>query len=91
VNGALLWEKRYNGPASGKDSASAVAVDGSGNVIVSHLGVGRVKMCDLAYASPRLTNHARRTQRKDSERRFLPGWEMDCQRQLGRHHRALAA
>jgi hypothetical protein len=35
VDGALLWEKRYNGPANGDDYASAVAVDGSGNVVVT--------------------------------------------------------
>ncbi len=35
ADGALLWEKRYNGPANGYDRASAVAVDGSGNVVVT--------------------------------------------------------
>lgn len=35
VDGALLWEKRYNGPASAEDFAHAVAIDGSGNVIVT--------------------------------------------------------
>ena len=35
ANGALLWEKRYNGPANGNDHATAVAVDGDGNVIVT--------------------------------------------------------
>jgi hypothetical protein len=36
-NGALLWEHRYNGPGDDTDIAQAVAVDGSGNVIVSGL------------------------------------------------------
>ena len=35
ANGALLWEQRYNGPANGNDHATAVAVDGDGNVIVT--------------------------------------------------------
>jgi hypothetical protein len=32
--GALLWTRRYNGP-SGIDDATAIAVDGSGNVVVT--------------------------------------------------------
>ncbi|HXJ55134.1 MAG TPA: leucine-rich repeat domain-containing protein, partial [Verrucomicrobiae bacterium] len=35
ADGALLWERRYNGPANSNDWASAVAVDGSGNVVVT--------------------------------------------------------
>jgi CTP:phosphocholine cytidylyltransferase-like protein len=35
ADGTLLWEQRYNGPADSYDSASAVAVDGSGNVVVT--------------------------------------------------------
>jgi hypothetical protein len=34
-DGALLWEKRYNGPANGNDSGNSVAVDGAGNVVVT--------------------------------------------------------
>jgi hypothetical protein len=34
VDGTVLWEKRYNGPANGHDIASALAVDG-GNVVVT--------------------------------------------------------
>lgn len=33
ADGALLWEQRYNGPANSYDAASAVALDGGGNVI----------------------------------------------------------
>jgi hypothetical protein len=35
ASGALLWEKRYNGPADGWDSATAAAVDLAGNVVVT--------------------------------------------------------
>jgi len=35
ADGALLWERRYNGPLNREDYARAVAVDGSSNVIVT--------------------------------------------------------
>jgi len=35
TDGALLWEKRYNGQKNGGDWAWAVAVDGSANVVVT--------------------------------------------------------
>jgi uncharacterized delta-60 repeat protein len=40
ANGALLWEKRYNGPANGDDRAQALALDGSGNVVVTGYSLG---------------------------------------------------
>lgn len=35
ANGNRKWVKRYNGPANGGDSASAIALDGKGNVYVT--------------------------------------------------------
>ena len=35
ADGALLWEKRYNGPANGNDEAAAAVLDSSGNVVVT--------------------------------------------------------
>ena len=40
ADGALLWERRYNGPANSQDYANALAVDGSGNVVVTGSSVG---------------------------------------------------
>ena len=37
ADGAVLWEHRYDGPAHWDDHPSALAVDGSGNVIVTGL------------------------------------------------------
>lgn len=41
-NGTLLWSRRYNGPGNGDDKASALKIDGSGNVNVTgqSLGIG---------------------------------------------------
>ena len=35
ANGALLWEKSYNGPANSVDSATSVAIDSAGNVAIT--------------------------------------------------------
>lgn len=37
ADGALLWEKQYDGPAHRNDAPTALVVDGSGNVIVTGL------------------------------------------------------
>jgi hypothetical protein len=34
-SGSVIWLKRFDGPASGDDSASAITLDASGNVIVT--------------------------------------------------------
>jgi uncharacterized delta-60 repeat protein len=40
MDGTLLWEKRYHGPADGSDGARSVAVDRKGNVIVTGSSIG---------------------------------------------------
>ena len=47
--GVPLWTNRYNGPGNGDDYATAVAVDGSNNVIVTGYSTGSAG--DLDYAT----------------------------------------
>ncbi len=46
--GALLWARQYNGPAGGNDFPSALAVDGSGSVIVTGQSAGSGGIDDYA-------------------------------------------
>jgi hypothetical protein len=52
--GVALWTNRYNGPANGYDGAYAVAVDSSGNVVVtggSHGGATGYDYSSIQYSS----------------------------------------
>ena len=53
TDGALLWERRYNGAGNGFDNAYALTVDASGNAIVtgnSAFGFG-LSQCIVKYAA----------------------------------------
>ncbi len=53
ATGSLMWATRYNGPANDYDSASAAAVDGAGNVIVTGASANGVNndICTVKYAA----------------------------------------
>ncbi|MFZ2446022.1 MAG: SBBP repeat-containing protein [Syntrophobacteraceae bacterium] len=48
TNGTLVWSKRYNGPASHMDTATAIAVDSQKNVYVTGASVGTNNNYDFA-------------------------------------------
>ncbi len=53
ADGALLWERRYDGPAKGADFPGGVVVDHEGNIMVvgsSVSGDGSSDVCSLKYA-----------------------------------------
>jgi hypothetical protein len=47
ADGALLWEKRYNGPVNGDDEAQAVTVEAGGNVLVTGYSRGPASHSDF--------------------------------------------
>src|SRR5581483_4729754 len=57
ANGALIWEKRYNGPENANDEARAVAIDGSDNVVVTG-GIGAMGGDDIYTAKYAAANGA---------------------------------
>ena len=50
TNGALLWEKRYDGPGNYIDEATAIAVDSAGNAIVTGYSYGASGVTDFYTA-----------------------------------------
>jgi hypothetical protein len=50
-DGNQLWARRYNGPGNGRDGATALVVDGAGNVYVTGLSAGTDAVRQLDYAT----------------------------------------
>ena len=83
VDGALLWEVRYDGPAHLEDEPQAVAVDAAGNVIVtgSSRFVGGIFSTDMYTAK-----YAAATGALVWEQRFHEaggGWHRRCDGRRG--------
>jgi uncharacterized delta-60 repeat protein len=76
-DGVPLWTNRYNGPGNGEDYAKAVAVDRSGNVIVTGYAVkssGNNDYVTIHYSSagvPLWTNIYARTASSDDKAQAL--------------------
>lgn len=50
ADGAVLWSKRYDGPNSGADEGTDVAVDGSGNIVITGKSIGSGTNFDVYIA-----------------------------------------
>jgi len=53
-SGALIWEKRFNGPGTGEDLAKSLAVDSRGHVIVMGISAGTYYTAKYASADGKL-------------------------------------
>ena len=58
ANGAVLWQRRYNGPVDSNDSAAAVTADAGGNVIVTGSSFGATHNWDFYTAKYAAANGA---------------------------------
>jgi uncharacterized delta-60 repeat protein len=75
ADGALLWEKRYNSPGSGDDDAQALAVDYSGNVVVTGVSYNgtNTSLNTVKYAAA--DGSTMWEQHYNSYKRPFPGYE----------------
>jgi hypothetical protein len=72
ADGALLWEKRYNGPGNGPDQPTAVVVDGNGNVVVTGISQGDYYTAKYAAADGTLLWDEMSEQERDAFRSPRP-------------------
>jgi len=50
TNGAVLWDRRYNGPANGNDWAQALGLDSTGNALITGFSLGTNSSLDFYTA-----------------------------------------